>query len=104
MQEISDSSFEQDVLNSDKTVLVDFWAPWCGPCKALTPVLEDLASAYSDKVTFTKMNVDDNPETPAKYGVRGIPTVMLFKNGEVVNTRVGGGAKSQLQAFLDSHL
>lgn len=104
MQEITDSSFEQDVLNSDKLVLVDFWAEWCGPCKALTPVLEEVSKLYTDTVNFTKLNVDDNPDTPAKYGIRGIPTVILFKNGEVLNTRVGGATKSQLQAFLDSHL
>ncbi len=104
MQNITDSSFEQDVLKSNKPVLLDFWAEWCGPCKALTPVLEEVASLYSGKITFAKLNVDENQETPTKYGVRGIPTLILFKNGEVVNTRVGSATKSQLQAFLDSHL
>ena len=104
MKEVTDASFEQDILNSSQPVLLDFWAEWCGPCKALTPVVEEVAKLYDGRVTFTKMNVDDNEETPVKYGVRGIPTLILFKNGEVVNTRVGGATKSQLQAFLDSHL
>lgn len=104
MLNVTEETFEQDVIKSEQPVLLDFWAEWCGPCKALTPVLEDLSQHYSDKVKFAKMNVDENQETPAKYGIRGIPTLILIKNGEVKATRVGGATKSQLQAFLDSHL
>lgn len=104
MLNVTDSSFEQEVLKSTQPVLLDFWAEWCGPCKALTPILEDLAKSYSDKVVFAKLNVDENQEVPAKFSIRGIPTLILFKDGEVLATRVGGATKSQLQAFLDSHL
>jgi thioredoxin 1 len=104
MLNVTDDSFEEQVLNSKTPVLLDFWAEWCGPCKALTPVLEEVSKLYSDKITFAKMNVDENQESPAKYGIRGIPTLLLINNGEVVATRVGGATKSQLQAFLDSHL
>lgn len=104
MLNVSDDSFEQDVLSSDQPVIMDFWAEWCGPCKALTPILEDVAKTHSGKVKFTKMNVDDNQDTPAKYGIRGIPTLIIFKDGEVVATRVGGASKSQLEAFIDSHI
>jgi thioredoxin 1 len=101
---VSDATFEQDVLQANKPVLVDFWASWCGPCRALTPVLEEVSSHYSDRVTFVKINVDDNPETPAKYGVRSIPTLILFKNGDVEAIKVSSLTKSQLTAFLDEHL
>lgn len=104
MLEVTDESFEQEVLKSDKPVLLDFWAEWCGPCKALTPVLEEVSGQYADKVVFAKMNVDENQETPAKYGIRGIPTLLLIVNGEVAANRVGGATNSQLQAFLDSHI
>lgn len=101
---VSDATFEQDVLQANKPVLVDFWASWCGPCRALTPVLEEVSTQYSDRVTFVKVNVDDNPETPAKYGVRSIPTLILFKNGDVEAIKVSSLTKSQLTAFLDEHL
>ena len=97
----SDASFEQDVIKANVPVLLDFWAPWCGPCRALTPVLEDVAPHYEEKVRFLKINVDDNPETAARYGVRGIPTLLLFKNGEVAATKVGALTKSQLTELLD---
>lgn len=101
---ISDSSFEQDVLQADQPVLVDYWAEWCGPCKMIAPVLEEIAQEYAGKVKVCKLNIDDNKETPPKYAVRGIPTLMLFKNGNVEATKVGALSKSQLAAFLDSHI
>ena len=101
---VTDASFEQDVLQSDVPVLVDYWAEWCGPCKMIAPILDDLSSEYNGKLQIAKMNVDENSETPAKYGIRGIPTLMLFKNGAVVATKVGALSKSQLAAFIDSHL
>jgi len=101
---ITDASFEADVVNSSLPVLVDFWAEWCGPCKMIAPVLDEVASEYSDKLTIAKMNVDENPETPQKFGVRGIPTLILFKNGNVESTKVGALTKSQLTAFLDENL
>jgi len=101
---ISDASFDQDVLSSDKAVLVDFWAEWCGPCKMIAPILDDIASEYEGKLTVAKLNIDENPATPPRYGVRGIPTLMLFKNGEVEATKVGAVSKSQLAAFIDSNL
>lgn len=101
---ISDDGFEADVLNADQPVLVDYWAEWCGPCKAIAPVLEEIAEEYSGKVKIAKLNIDDNPATPPKYGIRGIPTLMLFKNGNVEATKVGAVSKSQLSAFLDSNL
>lgn len=100
----SDNSFEQDVLQSELPVLVDFWAEWCGPCKMLTPVLEEIAPEYDGKVSIVKLNIDDNPDTPAKYGVRGIPTLMLYKGGNVEATKVGALTKSQLKEFLDENL
>tara|TARA_B100000959_G_scaffold169951_1_gene177945 strand:+ start:834 stop:1160 length:327 start_codon:yes stop_codon:yes gene_type:complete len=101
---VSDDSFKQEVLESDKPVLIDYWAEWCGPCKMIAPVLDELADEYADKVQVAKLNIDDNPATPPKYGIRGIPTLMLFKNGEVEATKVGAVSKTQLAAFLDEHL
>ena len=102
--QVTDSTFEEMVVNSETPVLVDFWAEWCGPCKMIAPILDDLSSEYNGKLQIAKMNVDENSETPAKYGIRGIPTLMLFKNGAVVATKVGALSKSQLAAFIDSHL
>jgi thioredoxin 1 len=102
--QISDSSFEADVLRSSKPVLVDFWAEWCGPCKMLAPHLEEIAQTMGDKVTVAKLNIDDNPRTTKNYGVKGIPTLMLFKNGQVAGTRIGNLPKSQLVAWVQSVL
>jgi len=101
---VSDDSFEQEVLQSDKPVLIDYWAEWCGPCKMIAPVLAELADEYADKVQIAKLNIDDNPATPPKDGIRGIPTLMLFKNGEVEATKVGAVSKAQLAAFLDENI
>ena len=101
---VTDDSFEKEVLQSDHAVLVDYWAEWCGPCKMIAPVLEEVASEYSDKLTVAKLNIDDNPNPPPKYGIRGIPTLMLFKGGNVEATKVGAVSKSQLTAFLDGNL
>ncbi len=101
---VTDGSFEAEVINSDLPVLVDYWADWCGPCKMIAPILDDLAIEYEEKLTVAKVNIDQNPETPGKFSVRGIPTLMLFKNGEMVDTKVGALSKSQLKAFIDSHL
>lgn len=101
---ITDSSFEQDVLNSDQPVLVDYWAEWCGPCKSIAPVLDEIASEYAGKLKIAKLNIDENPGTPPKYGVRGIPTLMIFKGGEVHATNVGALSKSQLTAFIDKSI
>jgi thioredoxin 1 len=101
---VSESSFEHEVLKADKPVLVDYWAEWCGPCKMISPMLEELSKDYGEKLAVAKVNVDENQAIAAKYGIRGIPTLMLFKNGAVVATKVGALSKSQLTAFLDSHL
>ena len=99
--EISDDSFEGEVLQAEKPVLVDFWAPWCGPCKAIGPVIEDLAGAFGDKIKFAKCNVDDNPATPTKYGIRAIPTLIFFKEGEVVDQITGMVAKAKLEESIN---
>lgn len=101
---VSDASFEEEVLNSDVPVLIDYWAEWCGPCKMIAPVLEELAAEYGDKIKIAKLNIDENPETPPKYGIRGIPTLMLFKGGNVEATKVGAVSKSQLAEFIDSNV
>ena len=97
---ISDSSFESEVLQSDRPVLIDYWAEWCGPCKMIAPILDELAEEYSGKIKVVKLNIDDNPETPPKYGIRSIPTLMIFKGGEVEATHVGAASKSQLTDFI----
>ena len=101
---ISDESFEEEVLQSERPVLIDYWAEWCGPCKMFAPVLDEIATEYSDRLKVVKLNIDDNPQTPPKYGIRGIPTLMVFKNGQVEATKVGAVSKAQLTAFLDDSL
>lgn len=101
---VTDQSFETDVLKANLPVLVDFWAEWCGPCKMIAPILEEVAKDYSGKLKVAKVNVDDNSDTPGQYGIRGIPTLLLFKGGNVVATKVGALSKSQLAAFIDSHI
>lgn len=102
---VNDASFEKEVLQVDSSlILVDFWAEWCGPCKMITPILEELAPKYLGKIKIAKLNVDENPNTPAKYGVRGIPTLILFKDGKALETKVCALSKSQLETFLDKHL
>lgn len=101
---VTDGTFEQEVLKSQGPVLVDYWAEWCGPCKMIAPVLEEIAREYGGRLKVAKLNIDENPSTPPKYGIRGIPTLMLFKNGAVEATKVGAVSKSQLSAFLDGHL
>jgi thioredoxin 1 len=101
---VTDDTFEAEVIKSSNPVLVDYWAEWCGPCKMIAPILEEIASEYTGKITVAKLNIDDNPQTPPKYGIRGIPTLMLFKDGNVEATKVGALSKSQLTAFLDSNI
>ncbi|APZ44245.1 thioredoxin TrxA [Acidihalobacter ferrooxydans] len=101
---VSDSEFESEVLQSDQPVLVDYWAEWCGPCKMIAPVLDEIADEYAGKLKIAKLNIDDNPGTPPKYGIRGIPTLMLFKGGSVEATKVGAVSKSQLTAFIDQNI
>ncbi len=100
---VTDDSFENDVLRSEQPVLVDYWAEWCGPCKMIAPVLEEVADEYADKLVVAKLNIDDNPSTPPKYGIRGIPTLMIFKGGEVAATKVGALSKSQLLEFIQTN-
>ena len=99
---LTDENFSEEVLNSNIPVLVDYWAEWCGPCKMIAPILEALVKEYDGKLKIAKHNIDDNPQTPAKYGVRGIPTLMIFKDGNIEATKVGALSKSQLAAFIDS--
>jgi thioredoxin 1 len=101
---VSDASFEADVINSSPAVLVDFWAQWCAPCKALAPVLDEIADEYDGKVVIAKVNIDENEQTPQKYGVRGIPTMLLFKDGAVVATKMGALSKAELSAFIDTNI
>jgi thioredoxin 1 len=99
---VTDSTFDQEVLSSEIPVLLDYWAEWCGPCKMIAPILNDIADEYSGKIKVAKINIDENPATPAKFGVRGIPTLMIFKSGSIEATKVGAMSKSQLSAFIDS--
>ena len=104
IKHVTDQSFDSEVLQSDKPVLVDYWAEWCGPCKMIAPILDDVAQSYDGRLRVAKMNVDENREVPSKYGIRGIPTLMLFKGGTLAATKVGALNKSQLTAFIDGHL
>ncbi|SEP62128.1 thioredoxin [Ectothiorhodospira magna] len=101
---VTDASFEEDVLKSEQPVLVDYWAEWCGPCKMIAPILDEIAIEYSGKLKVAKLNIDENPATPPKFGIRGIPTLMLFKGGNVEATKVGALSKSQLTAFIDQNI
>ncbi len=104
IKHVSDSSFQADVLQADKPVLVDFWAEWCGPCKSIAPILDEASQSYKGRLQVAKVDVDSNQEVPAKYGIRGIPTLMLFKNGQLAATKVGAVSKAQLTAFIDGNL
>jgi thioredoxin len=101
---VTDSSFEDEVLKSEGAVIVDFWAEWCGPCKMIAPILDEIAEQYKGKLTVAKLNIDENQSTPQTYGVRGIPTLILFKDGDAVATKVGAASKSQLEAFIDTNI
>ena len=101
---VTDDTFEDEIINDEGIVLVDYWADWCGPCKMIAPILDEIAEEYEGKLKVAKLNIDENPNTPPKYGIRGIPTLMLFKNGNVEATKVGAVSKSQLTAFIDSNL
>ena len=104
IKHVTDATFEAEVLQSKAPVLVDYWAEWCGPCKMIAPILDEVAAAYGDKLQIAKMNVDENRDIPAKFGIRGIPTLMLFKDGQVAATKVGALSKSQLTAFIDEQM
>jgi thioredoxin 1 len=104
IKHVSDQSFEVDVLQATKPVLVDYWAEWCGPCKMIAPILDEVAASHKDQLQIAKMNVDENRDIPAKFGIRGIPTLMLFKDGQLAATKVGALSKAQLTAFIDQHL
>jgi len=101
---VTDDAFDNEVINAEGPVLVDYWADWCGPCKMIAPILDEIADEYSGKIKIAKLNIDENPGTPPKYGIRGIPTLMLFKDGNVEATKVGAVSKSQLTAFIDSNI
>ena len=104
IKHVSDASFDADVLQADKPVLVDYWAEWCGPCKMIAPMLDEVSESYKGKLLIAKMNVDENRDVPARFGIRGIPTLMLFKDGQLAATKVGALSKAQLTSFLDGHL
>ena len=104
IKHVSDASFEGDVIKADKPVLVDYWAEWCGPCKMIAPIPDEVATTYDSRLQVAKMNVDENREVPAKFGIRGIPTLMIFKNGQLAATKVGALSKAQLTAFIDQNL
>ena len=104
IKHVTDASFQTEVIGAEGPVLVDYWAEWCGPCKMIAPVLEDAAASYAGRLTIAKLDIDSNPKVPSQYGIRGIPSLMLFKNGQVAATKVGALSKSQLSAFLDANL